>query len=258
MSNDMVRELFRGLENTLYERLRIIEDILAKQRENGVNPHMSGVEKNLNEISTQMQRVEAETVCQINDMNARVSKWMSGMSQLQADVNALRDELRKRKDDERPVELVQAQLEQQAAESAALDADVNASEVEKNAKVALQKAVHGLSVKIPPAPTLEELEKEEEEEEEEEVVEEGEVVEEEEEIVEEEEEIVEEEEEEVVEEEEEEEEQAEELVEFKFKGKTYYHDSEFKVYIPDEDGAVGEPIGIYVADANPPRIRRLP
>lgn len=235
MSNDMVRELFRGLENTLYERLRIIEDILAKQREAG-NPHMSGVEKNLHEISTQMQRVETETVNQINDMNTRISKWMS---QLQADVNAVREELRKRKDDERPVELVQAQLEQQAA----LDAE-NATDVEKKAKAALQKVVQGLTVQIPPPPTIEELEEEEEAEEEEE-----------EEEAEEEEEIVE---EEAEEEEEVEEEEAEELVEFTFKGKTYYHDSEYKVYIPDADGSVGEPIGIYVADANPPRIRRLP
>ena len=46
------------------------------------------------------------------------------------------------------------------------------------------------------------------------------------------------------------------LTEFEFKGKTYYHDSEYKVYIPDEDGAISDPVGIY--DPQSKRIRRLP
>ena len=58
------------------------------------------------------------------------------------------------------------------------------------------------------------------------------------------------------EEEEEVEEEEEALTAFEFKGKTYYHDAEYKVYIPDEDGAVSDPVGIY--DPATKRIRRLP
>ncbi len=227
----MIRELFRGVETTLYERLRIIEDILVKQRQEGTNPHMEGVEKRLHETAEQVHRVETHTMRHIEDMNRKFDTWMSGMSALERRIAEMQEELRnKRKVDDRPVELVQAQL----------DENKNATIIESNAKVALEKAVRAL-------PSVDETQKEEVVEEE---VEEEEVVEEE--VVEEE--VEEEEGEEEVEEEVEEEEEA--LTAFEFKGKTYYHDSEYKVYIPDEDGAVSDPVGIY--DPTTKRIRRLP
>ncbi len=262
MSSDMIRELFRGVETTLYERLRIIEDILVKQRQEGSNPHMEGVEKRLHETAEHMKTVELSTLQQITQLNQKFDSWLEKMSVLEQDINLLRinagranrefnalDEktsvlendiniLRinasaKHQKDDRPVELVQAQLEQQ---SGSLDKNVNATIIESNAKVALEKAVRAL-------PAVVETQKElVEEEEEEEVVEEVE------------EEVEEEEGEEEVEEEVEEEEEA--LTAFEFKGKTYYHDSEYKVYIPDEDGAVSDPVGIY--DPTTKRIRRLP
>jgi hypothetical protein len=227
MSNDMIRELFRGVESTLYERLRIIEDILVKQRQEGKNPHMEGVEKRLHETAEQVNRVETQTMRHIEDMNRKVDMWMTGMSSLEQRIIEMQQEIRnKRKVDERPVELVQAQL----------DENKNATIIESNAKVALEKAVRALPTVVETKKDLvvvEEEEVEEVEEEEEEVEEE-----------------VEEEEEEEVEEEE------EALTAFEFKGKTYYHDAEYKVYIPDEDGAVSDPVGIY--DPATKRIRRLP
>ncbi len=220
MSNDMIRELFRGVETTLYERLRIIEDILVKQRQEGTNPHMEGVEKNIHTIAERVNVVEQQTMRSIEEMNRKIGVWMGGMSALEQQIASLRDEVRNRnKVDERPVELVQAQLEQGPP----------ATVVEKNAKVALEKAVSALPVKE--IVVVEEEDADDEQEEEEEVEEE-------------------------VEEEEEEEEEEEALTPFNFKGKTYYHDAEYKVYIPDEDGAVSDPVGIY--DPQSKRIRRLP
>ena len=233
----MIRELFRGVETTLYERLRIIEDILVKQRQEDTNPHMAGVEKNLHETIQRMQVVEDATAKQIEQMNKKFDKWMEGMCSMQEEINTLRVELRNRnKVDERPVELVQAQLEQKST----LENEPPATVVEKKAKVALENAIRALPI-VAVKEEVEEVEVEEE-------VEEEEVVEEtEEEEVEVEEEVV---------EEEVEEEEEEALTPFDFKGKTYYHDADYKVYIPDEDGAVSDPVGIY--DPATKRIRRLP
>ena len=227
MSNDMVRELFRSLENTLYERLRIIEDILAKQRQEGANPHMGSVETRLHEIADHMERIETHTMAEIHKMNQKVDRWLEGMSAIENDINALRIELRsKTRVDDRPVEAVQAELEKRTVKAVALDTNA-ASQIEVSAKKALARVVETL-----PSPIVVNPEDEEEEE------------------------IIEEEvEEEVVEEEVEEEEEEEALTEFNFKGKTYYHDSEYKVYIPDEDGAISEPVGIY--DPKTGRIRRI-
>jgi hypothetical protein len=240
MSNDMVRELFRNLENTLHERLRIIEDILSNQRQNG-NVNMVGVEERLHDMATTVRLVEETTMKEIQSMTRKFDRWVEGMTTLQEEVNSLRVELRNRKVDDRPVEAVVAELEQAVAESAALDAEIDASEVEVSAKQALKKAVQALPtppLKQPVVPKV----VEEEQLEEEEVVEE--------EVVEEE--VVE---EEVVEEEVVEEEEEEALTEFNYKGKTYFHDSEYKVYVPDEDGGVGDPVGIYDPKLN--RIRRI-
>ncbi len=234
----MIRELFRGVESTLYERLRIIEDILVKQRQEDTNPHMAGVEKNLHETIQRMQVVEDATAKQIEQMNKKFDKWMEGMASMKEEINILRQDLHRRnKVDERPVELVQAQLEQKAT----LENEPPATVVEKKAKVALENAIRALPI-VAVKEEVEEVEVEEEVEEE--------VVEETEEEVEVEEEVVEEEEVEETEEEE------EALTPFDFKGKTYYHDADYKVYIPDEDGAVSDPVGIY--DPATKRIRRLP
>ena len=248
MSNDMVRELFRNLENTLHERLRIIEDILSNQRQNG-NVNLVGVEQRLHDMGTTIRLVEENTMKEIHAMTRKFDTWMQGMNRLESDINTLRQELRNKKPDERPVELVQAELEEHLTQAAALDADVDATEVEVNAKQALKKAIQALPAPVVKHPVIEEETVEEEEEVVEEEVEEEEV--EEEEVVEEE--VVEEEveEEEVVEEEEEE----ESLTEFTYKGKTYYHDADYKVYVPDADGAVGDPVGLYDPQTN--RIRRL-
>ena len=232
MSNDMVRELFRSFENTLYERLRIIEDILTKNRVENGNTNMVGVEERLHDMGTTIRLVEESTMKEIQSMTRKFDRMMEGMNNLQEEINTLRLELRNRKNDDRPVEAVVAELELAVAESAALDADVDATEVEVSAKKALQKAVQALPSPNVKQPTVVVEEVEEEEEEEVEVEEEVE--------------------EEEVEEEEEEEEA---LTEFTYKGKTYYHDSEYKVYVPDEDGGVGDPVGIYDPKLN--RIRRI-
>lgn len=249
MSIRLACELLRSFELTMAGRLRVIEDLILQEDS---SRHLDSDKVNVRldnyaNFEEKLLKLTNLVVNKLDDMERR----MAALEQAKTPVVK----------DDRPVEAVQAELEEEIVQAAALDADVDASEVEVKAKKALSKAVEILPKKK--EVVVEEVVEEEVVEEEvveEEVVEE-EVIEEEvveEEVVEEE--VVEEvEEEEVVEEEvveeEEEEEQVESLEEFEYKGRTYYHDSDLKVYIPDEDGAVSDPIGIW--DPVKKTIRRL-
>ena len=260
MSIRLACELLRSFELTMAGRLRVIEDLIL-QEDSSQRVDSNKAIDTIPDFEEKLLKLTNLVVNKLDDMERR----MAALEQSKSPVVK----------DDRPVEAVQAELEEEIVQAAALDADVDASEVEVKAKKALTKAVEILPKKKEVLVEVEEELEEEvvEEEVEEEVVEEEveeEVVEEEvveEEVVEEEvveEEVVEEEvvEEEVVEEEveeevveEEEEEQVESLEEFEYKGRTYYHDSDLKVYIPDEDGAVSDPIGIW--DPVKKTIRRL-
>jgi len=234
MSTDLIRELFRTFENNLRDRMKVIEDILINVNTNE-NPNAKPSGADISHIQGHLHSLEEYTMGQIRTLafnhDQLENRVVSMESTLKKAVETLQiitstiGSLQKRMDDERPVEAVEAQVELEETQEAALNADVDASATEAKAKVALAKAV-------------EQLEEEEEEVVEEE--EEEEVVEEEEEVVEEEEEVVEEE-EEVVEEEE------LELEEFEYKNKTYYRDQNSNVYIADEDGCVdaNEVVGIW-------------
>lgn len=219
MSSDMIRELFKSLENTLHERLRIIEDILS---------HSSASAAKKPTVAEDVTKIFDAHNLMFDNLNMRMKRL---------------EELLEKKSPVDPdvgVEAVEAVVALESAETEAMeiassslaDTDTNeGTKIEVAAKVALKKAVEALVPDV--------------EEEEEEVVEEEEEVEE----VEEEEEVVEEEEvEEVVEEEEVEEEEEEEvaLTPFTFRGKTYYKDNENQVYQEDDEGTVvPEPIGLW-------------
>jgi hypothetical protein len=242
MSIRLACELLRSFELTMAGRLRVIEDLIL-QEDSSQRVDSNKAIDTIPDFEEKLLKLTNLVVNKLDDMERR----MAALEQAKSPVVK----------DDRPVEAVQAELEEEIVQAAALDADIDASEVEVKAKKALTKAVEILPKK---KEVLVEVEEELEEEVVEEEVVEEEVVEEEvveEEVVEEEveEEVVEEEvvEEEVVEEEEEE--QVESLEEFEYKGRTYYHDSDLKVYIPDEDGAVSDPIGIW--DPVKKTIRRL-
>jgi chromosome segregation ATPase len=225
--------------------LRVIEEILHATKSTNATGNVPGVTDKLVELERYVKSVEEYAMGEVrtlafnHDMLEKRVEMLESSMRKAADtlitVNETMGSLQRRMDDEKPVEAAEVEAEIEAAQEAALNADVDPITTEMKAKAALLKAVEQLEEE-------EEVVEEEVEEEEEVVEEEEEVVEEEEEVVEEEEEVVEEE----VEEEEVEEEELE-LEEFTYKNKTYYRDQNCNVYIADEDGAVdpNEVVGIW-------------
>lgn len=222
MSSEVVRELFRNLETTLHDRLKVIEDILSTTRSSSAPSasEFNDFEAHIrSEMKHELQRVEDQVLHQImigvdkrRELEARVEqveRWIRSTAETLQTINTTVGSLQKRMDDERPVEAVEVEAEIEAAQEAALNAEPDAVVVEAKAKATLQTVVA-------------QLEEEEEVEEEEVEVEEEEV-------------------------EEEVEEEELELEEFTFKTKTYYRDQNLNVYIADEDGAVdpSEVVGIW-------------
>jgi hypothetical protein len=222
MSSEVVRELFRNLENTLHDRLKVIEDILSNTKHSvSNNAKAEEVLEGLTKLQRYIESVEQYAMGEVRSLaynhdmlEKRVETMERSMKSVAESFHTINDTIammQKRMDDEKPVEAAEVEAEIEETQEAALNADLDATQHESNAKVALVKAV-------------EELDEEEEEEVEEEEVEEVEVEEEEEEV-----------EEEEVEEEEEEE---LELEEFTYKKKTYYRDQNNNVYVADDDGCI--------------------
>ena len=234
MSTEVVRELFRNLETTLHDRLKVIEDILSATRQtvnssNNVNPAV--FEEGLSKLQKHIESLEEYTMGEVrtlaynHDMlETRVESLERSMkSSIESflTINNTIGMMQKRMNDEKPVEAAEVEAEIEETQEAALNADVDPVGAESKARAALVKAV-------------EELEEEEEEEEEEEV----------------------EEEEEEVEEEVEEEEL--ELEEFDYKKKTYYRDQHNNVYIADEEGCVDPSAVVGIWNPKTKKIDRVP
>lgn len=230
MSTEVVRELFRNFENNLRDRLRVIEDILTTTKQSSSVGDTQAVDTKLGELQRYIASVEEYAMGEVRTLaynhDNLESRVMSLESAMRSAVDTLKTitstvgSLQKRIDDERPVEAVEAEVELEETQEAALNADVDAVATEKKAKAALAKAV-------------EQLEEEEEEVEEEEV------------------------EEEELEEEEVEEEELE-LEEFQYKNKTYYRDQNSNVYIADEDGCVDPEQIVGIWNPKTKKIDRVP
>jgi hypothetical protein len=229
MSSEVVRELFRNLENTLHDRLKVIEDILSSTKQVSLSGDLSSVLSRLEVLEKHFESLDEYAMGQVrtlaynHDMlEKRVESMESSLRSAVISFQAINETigmLQKRMDDDKPVEAVEAERELEETQEAALNADIDAVATEQKAQKALAKAVEQLSVE------------EEEEEEEEEVEEEEEEVEEEE-----------------VEEEEVEEEEVElEFEEFEYKKKTYYRDQNSNVYVADEEGCIdpNEVVGVW-------------
>ena len=240
MSIETIRSLFRVLENTLHERLTVIEDVIGNQSRSS--------ESNNGDVEQRVARLEDNN--NKLELHQRVASLESIFGRIQDDVKSIRrDQIALTRcldiihanmqlesaglravpaSDERPVEAVEAEVELETAEAEALDADIDASEVERGATEALKDAVKAL-----PAPvsiSAQEAEDEEEEAEDEDEGEEGEEVEAEEEEA----------------EAEPEEEAGVSVEEFIYRNKTYYRDSDNKVYRADEEGDIlDEVIGVW-------------
>ena len=237
MSIETIRSLFRVLENTLHERLTVIEDVINNQ----VQPSESSNEnlelhKRVATLEMMVGRISKLDTC-YNLMWADYIKLQQRVDILHANMQLESAGLRATKSvvaDERPVEAVEAEVELETAEAEALDADIDASEVERGATVALKDAVKALPAPVSVSAKEAEEDDEEEDDEEEEAEEE------------EAEEEAEAEEEEAEAEEEAEEEAGVSVEEFIYRNKTYYRDSDNKVYRADEEGDIlDEVIGVW-------------
>lgn len=238
MSTEVVRELFRNLETTLHDRLKVIEDILSTTRQsvNSSNVNPASFEEGLNKLQKHIESLEEYTMGEVrtlaynHDMleNRVESLERSMKSSIESflTINNTIGMMQKRMDDEKPVEAAEVEAEIEETQEAALNADVDPVGTETKARAALVKAVEQLEEEV----------EEEEVEEEEEVVEE----------------------EEVEEEEVEEEVEELELEEFDYKKKTYYRDQHNNVYIADEDGCVDPSAVVGIWNPKTKKIDRVP
>lgn len=136
MSSEIIRELFRNLENTLHDRLKVIEDIIQTQPSSSTNQNLVS---RLDSLETHTKG-ELVFICSVYD------KLAERVTTLEENLTKLLDKIisSKSQEDEKPVEAVEAEIEVEQAEAEALDAEHSAAEIETSAKAALQKAVDAL------------------------------------------------------------------------------------------------------------------
>jgi hypothetical protein len=213
MSVPIVRELFRGLESTLHERLTIIEELLRKPLggDGSIEQSMQiqrpdpAVLDRLAKVETQAMRALDSFDMMIDSMNTLTQT----VNRLSHDISSVRD----------TVKVLQA------SHTATIP---GRDEVEQ--EIAHREVTGALELAEAEGAESEKEDVEEEEEEEEEEVEE---------------EVEEEEVEEDVEEEEEQELELESFI-YKRNGKTYYRDPDNNVYQDDEDGnLIDTPVGVW-------------
>jgi hypothetical protein len=172
MNPELVKELLRSFENKLHDQLMVIQDILTMSKANTEAGDISFVKKNLEAVASHVNSLEeyamgeVRTLAYNHDMLEKrvelAESTLRTMVETLQTVNTTLGSLQKRMDDERPVEAVEAEVEVEETQEAALNADTDVVATETKAKKTLAKAV-------------EELEEEEEEEEPEEEEEEEEV-----------------------------------------------------------------------------------
>jgi hypothetical protein len=169
MSSEVVRELFRNLEHTLHDRLKVIEDILSttkqtvsKGEDQSFDPtptlerltDLEGHFRSLDEYTMGQIRTLAFNHDQLeNRVEALETTTRDHLKQVVALIESI-EKMQKRIDDEKPVEAVEVEAEMEATQEAALNAEEGSLAEEEVAKTALEKAVDN----------LEEEEEEEEEE----------------------------------------------------------------------------------------------
>jgi hypothetical protein len=235
MSTEVIQELFHNVESTfetnlkemqlnIHNRLKLIEEILNATKQKSPSAHHPELDKKLNDLGQALESLNEYTMSQVrtlaynHDMlEKRVESMESSLrsaSEALMTINNTIGSLQKRMDDERPVEAVEAEVEVEETQEAALNAEVDILATEAKAKATLAKAVETLAV---------EEEEEEEEEEVEDEVETGDEA------------------------DNEEEEEELDLEAFTYKKKSYARDQNNNVYTVDEDGAadISEIVGIW-------------
>ncbi len=248
-TSSLVRQLFRGLESTINERMNMIETLLEK----GDHSIDMGAASSAGTIesSVKVTRLDPEVMERVKKLEDRMDdfkKMDARMAETQKDIGNvasrysrvdyailhMTDTIEKLR-----VQVAELQKKVEVLQASHVATQPTSEEVQ-------QEIAHREVVSAPELAEAEaaEVEEEEEEEFEEQVIEEADMADDEEEA---EEEV----EEEEVEEEEVEEEEAEELTEFVYRKQTYYRDSENMCYQLDEDGnLIDTPIGVWNATTN--------
>jgi hypothetical protein len=219
MSTEVIQELCRNIETTLHDRLTVIQDILKTTKQSSVTGDSTAVQTKLIELEHHITNVDEYTMGEVrtlaynNDqLEKRVELLESSMQKAAETLLTLNHTIRslqKRIDDERPVEAVEAEVEVEETQEAALNADADVIATEAKAKESMTRAVEEL---VDEGDDADDEEEEEEEEEEQEV-----------------------------------EEEELELESFIYKKKTYARDQNNNVYNLDEEGSadVSEVLGIW-------------
>jgi hypothetical protein len=157
MSTDVVKELFRNLENVLHDRLKVIEDILSTARQT-VHPVDSA---KLVELEARLHSLDEYAMAEVRtlafnhdklegtvkNLETRLLSLESSMKTAIVSFQVINDTmgmLQKRMNDETPVEAAEAEAELDEAQEAALNAETDAIIVETQAKASLAKAVKEL------------------------------------------------------------------------------------------------------------------
>jgi hypothetical protein len=130
MSAQVVRELFRNFENTLHDRLKIIEDILSSAKDTPSSVDVSPLLTKVSEAERYIRSVEeyamgeVRTLAYNHDMlEKRVEMLESSMrsaAETLSTMNTTIGSLQKRMEDERPVEAVEVEAEIEETQEAAL------------------------------------------------------------------------------------------------------------------------------------------
>jgi len=169
MSTEVIQELCRNIETTLHDRLTVIQDILKTTKQSSVTGDSTAVQTKLIELEHHITNVDEYTMGEVrtlaynNDqLEKRVELLESSMQKATDTLLTLNHTIRslqKRIDDERPVEAVEAEVEVEETQEAALNADADVIATEAKAKESMTRVVEEL---------VDEGEEEEEEEEEQE------------------------------------------------------------------------------------------
>jgi hypothetical protein len=160
MSSEVVRELFRNLEHTLHDRLKVIEDILSttKQSVSTTAPEgkafdPSPILERLTDLEGHFRSLDEYTMGQIrtlafnhDQLELRVEAMERLMKSAVESFRTINDTigmLQKRVDDI-PVEVAEVEAEIEEAQEAALNADEESVVIEEATKEVLAKAVDAL------------------------------------------------------------------------------------------------------------------
>lgn len=163
MNTEVVKELLDVFDtkldetkNKLHAHLMVIQDVLKSAKQSSSAGDSLATESKLNQLQSHIASVEEYAMGEVrtlaynhDQLEKRVELLESSMRKAAETLLTMNDtigSLQKRMDDERPVEAVEAEVEVEETQEAALNVDADALATEVEAKKSLAKAVEKLQV----------------------------------------------------------------------------------------------------------------